>query len=92
MLTLVTRGFSCLVDSLAFLGSSTIMFLGRSLKEPMQILVRNGSWLLLVFSIFICELILPSMLEAFQGFISSYLHDYLPPPPLFPVFSQFFVA
>ena len=47
-------------DLLAFSGSYMIMSLGHFLKELMQILVRNGSWLFLAFSIFICELTLVS--------------------------------
>lgn len=41
-----------------------IMFLGHFLKEPTLILVRNGNWLLLVLSTFICECILYLVLEA----------------------------
>lgn len=42
-------------DLLASLGSYMIMYSGLSLNEPMQTLVRNGNWLLLVWSIFTCE-------------------------------------
>lgn len=46
---------SFLADLLEYLGSFMIMFLGHSLNEPMRMLPRNGSWLLLVFNILSCE-------------------------------------
>ena len=43
-----------LADLQVSLGSYVTMSSGHSLREPMQILVRNGSQLFLVFSIFTC--------------------------------------
>jgi len=45
----------CFSDLLESLGSSMIMFLDHFLKEPMQILVKSGSWLVPALNIFTCE-------------------------------------